>query len=117
MYLSQYLFMLKKILSESESLSLSLIIYVMRGGELQESNITAANQLIDKSDQLHGFLMWSNHQFVWSKPREFQRLCSEQNVIYLNHALDRTEWNQLTNNGVVDMIFVMETIIIINKLL
>ena len=103
MYLSQYLFMLNKILSESESLSLSLSIFVMRGGELQESNITSANQLIDKSDQLNGYLMWSNHQFVWSKPREFKRLCSEQNVINFNHALDRTESNQLTNNGVVDI--------------
>ena len=37
------------------------------------------------------------------KPRPFIRLYSEQNVDYFKQALEVTEWNQLLNNGDVDI--------------
>ena len=55
-------------------------IFVKLGGDHRASNITAGNLLTDISDHLPSFLMWSNHQFVSTKPRPFIRLYSEQNV-------------------------------------
>ena len=78
-------------------------IFVKFGGDHRASNITAGNLLTDISDHLPSFLKWSNHPFVSKKPRPFIRLYSEQNEDNFKQALEGTEWNQLLNNGDVDI--------------